>query len=536
MTRALDTLGPPQDRAADADLRLLTVPQLVDRAAALWPDREAVVFDATGERLTFAELRAATLAYAAALYKQGVRQDDRVAVMLRNSLAFPLCWLALARLGATLVPVNVYAQAGDLRHVVGHSGARLVITAEEFVETIAGALADEAEATQIVLATDLAQDGGEASADEAFDGSGVTVDTVLNVQYTSGSTGLPKGCMLSHGYWSRIGWKLCESFPHVGPADRIITAQPFYYIDPQVSVIIALSAGATVIALDRFHPTTIWSKIREHRATLMYCVGVMPTMMLRVPPDERDRDHQLRVVSCSAIPRDRHAEIEARWGVPWSEAFGMTETGSDTFVSPEEHDALVGSGCIGRPFPDREARVVGDDGQELPAGETGHFELRGPGMMSGYLDDPEATAAAFNDGWFRTGDLARITDDGLIYYAGRAKDIIRRSGENISALEVEEAILQLPGVQLAACIAVADEVRGEEIKAYVVPKQGEELDLDAGVASLRARLAYFKVPRYWAIRDELPLTASAKVHKAALRAETPAIDDRTIDVGSPRRS
>jgi carnitine-CoA ligase len=531
MEESIDASGIP--RSGEPELWELTVPQLVDRAAERWPNRVALTFDASGERLTFESLRSASLAYADALQRLGVQAGDRVAVMLRNVPAFPLSWLGLARLGATLVPVNVYAQAEDAGHVIRHSGARLIIAEETLTHTVEAAVGSGPDAPAVVVP---GRDFLPASGEPATAGDSVVPDCVLNVQYTSGSTGLPKGCMLSHGYWSRLAWKLTEHFPHIREDDRILTAQPFYYIDPQVSLVVGLASGASVVMLDRFHPTSIWAKIREHRATFMYCVGVMPTLMLRVPPDERDRDHDLRLVICSGIPRELHRPIEERWGVAWHEAFGMTETGSDTHVSLDEHAGLVGSGCIGRPYPDREARVVDDEGHERPPGEVGHFELRGPGMMSGYLDDPEASAEAFRDGWFRTGDLARIEADGLVYYAGRSKDVIRRSGENVSALEVEDAILDDDAVELVACIAVPDPLRGEEIKAFVVPRAGAAFDLDAVVTAVRARLAYFKVPRYWAVRDGLPLTSSAKVHKAALREEDPAADSGVVDVGSPRRA
>jgi crotonobetaine/carnitine-CoA ligase len=216
-----------------------------------------------------------------------------------------------------------------------------------------------------------------------------------------------------------------------------------------------------------------------------------------MPPGPHDRDHPVRVVQCSGIPADRHADLENRWGVPWYEAFGMTETGADIRVYPEDHDALVGTGCLGRPARHRSVVVV-----------AGELMLRGPGMFDGYLGHP----SPFREGWFPTGDLVRLDDEGRVYHLGRAKDMIRRSGENIAAAEVEQVLMAHPGVLLAAVVGVPDEIRGVGVKAYVVgTATAGEL-----AAYCAARLAAFKVPRYWEFRDDLPRTPSERVAKQLL--------------------
>jgi crotonobetaine/carnitine-CoA ligase len=338
----------------------------------------------------------------------------------------------------------------------------------------------------------------------------------VNIQYTSGTTGAPKGCVLPNRYWTTLAAGLATDFPAVGEDDVILTAQPFHYIDPQWNVALGLAAGATLVVLDRFHPSTFWAKVREYDVTWFYCLGLMPTLLLRQEPAEADRDHRVRAICASAIPRELHAELEARWGVPWYEAFGMTETGGDIRMTAADHDETVGTGCIGRPSRDREAMIADEDGKPVPRGETGELLLRGIGLMHGYHDDPEATAKAFRNGWFHTGDLARMDDAGRVYYVGRTKDMIRRSGENVSADEVERALLLHPAVRLAAVVAVPDELRGEEIKAYVVcdgerPEPAELAEFCGG------KLAYFKVPRFWAFADGLPMTPSERVAKGELR-------------------
>ncbi len=406
--------------------------------------------------------------------------------MLDNRAEFPLVWLALMRLGAAIVPLNVRYRSADAAHVVADSGARLAVTSAEHLALLA----------PLVETHDVLDLVGDAA---AFEQGPVSADAIVNVQYTSGTTGRPKGCLLSHRYWTTLGRSMLEEFPRIADDDVLLTAQPFHYIDPQWNVVTALMAGAHLVVLDGFHPSTFWERVRAHEVTYFYCLASMPTLLLKMPADPLDRAHRVRAIQCSAIPPTRHALLEERWGVGWYEAFGMTETGADIRVSAAEHDALVGTGCLGRPAAHREVRVV--DGQ---------LWLRGPGMMDGYLGHP----SPFDDeGWFPTGDLARLDDDGRVYLQGRLKDMIRRSGENIAAHEVEEVLAGHPGVRLAAVVGVPDEIRGEEVKAYVVAPGVDAAELEAWCGE---RLAAFKVPRLWEFRDDLPLTASHRVEKAKL--------------------
>jgi crotonobetaine/carnitine-CoA ligase len=443
---------------------------LVQRAAQRWPDRIAWRFD-PGSTITFSQINTLSSGYAEALRARGIEAGDRVAVMLPNRPEFPLLWLALAKLGAALVPINVRYRSADTAHLLRDSAATLLITEETLAEL---------------------------RPEDGFDQPPVDPDAIVNVQYTSGTTGAPKGCLLSHRYWLTLAASLVDEFPHLTEHDVMLTAQPFSYVDPQWNVVAALMSGAELVVLDGFHPSRFWADVRRHQVTYFYCLGAMPTLLLAMPPDPADRDHRVRAVQCSAIPPNRHAELEERWGVGWYEAFGMTETGADIRVSPDEHDELVGTGCLGRPAAHREASVTPD----------GELMLRGPGMFDGYLGHPPP----WRDGWFPTGDLARIDEHGRVYLRGRLKDMIRRSGENVAAAEVEQVLMDHPAVTLAAVIGVPDEMRGEEVKAFVVGEASED-ELRAWSAE---RLAAFKVPRFWEFRDELPMTPSERVAKKEL--------------------
>lgn len=494
------------------------LPAAVDRAARLWPDRAAWTFD-PGDSLTFAQVALRSGELAAALADRGIAAGHRVAVMLTNRLEFPLTWMALARLGAPMVPLNPQYRAEDAGHILSQSRAAAVITSEEFDQPVREALVHAHLDVPVLHVEQLPGAGlplGEFS--EPYHRPVAAEDTV-NIQYTSGTTGKPKGCVLSHRYWLELGGGLVDDFPHLGPDDTMLTAQAFSYIDPQWNVVAALLAGAHLVVLDGFHPSTFWSKVREHEVTYFYCLAAMPTLLLKMPPEPLDGSHRVRVVQCSAIPPGRHQELEQRWSVKWYEAFGMTETGADLRVTDVDHDQLVGSGCVGAATRAKEARIVDARDMPVPRGAVGELVLRGPGLMDRYEADPEATAAAFRGGWFHTGDLAWMDDEGRVYLVGRLKDMIRRAGENVSAREVEEVLLMHGTVRLAAVVAVPDEVRGEEVKAFVSPTSADHSD-QVLVTELTEhcgqKLARFKVPRYWEVCDDLPVTASHRVAKARL--------------------
>ena len=500
----------------DPDPRYEDLLSLVRRQAERYGDKTFMTFG-DGETMSYRQFDERIGAVRAHLAANDITNAP-VALMMKNALFYPVAWLGIVTSGGIAVPINSRLRLDDTRYLLEHSGAVAAFADATTHETVQSAGAG-------ILKTILKADGVSAPGPEP----NLHAGSLANIQYTSGTTGLPKGCLLTHRYWQCMGSTSAELM-ELTEADTLLTSQPFSYVDPQWITIATLRAGAHLVLLDGFHPTTFMADVARFGVTVFYCLGVMPTLLMKQPNQPSDREHSLTRVFCSAIPIEMHSAIEERWGVPWSEAFGMTETGMNTFVMAHEHDRCVASGSIGRAVPHNEGAIFDENDNELPPGEVGEFVLRGNGLMEGYHRDPEATAAFFRNGWAHTGDLATRDEDGFIYLRGRRKEMIRRGGENIAPVEVETALATHDDVVECAVAAVPDDDMGEEIKAYVVRRQGSSTEPKELADHLTERLAPFKVPRYWEFRNELPHTPSERVAKHELERDRPDFKENTTDL------
>lgn len=514
------------DQAADAPT-IPTLTALLAQRAVDAADREFLRFG--DGSWTFAEVDAWTSRLARRLIElDGIEPGDRVAIMLPNVVHWPVTWLAAQKAGAVVVPVNSSYQRADLDFVLRDSGARVVVTDEDHTALVGSVLAGEP-GLEGVRILDVADDGSEAFADLAPDVA-VEATTLANLQYTSGTTGFPKACMLTQDYWVRLGW-LCAAATGLGDDDVLITSQPFSYMDPQWNVALALTAGAPLVVLPRFSASTFIADVRRHRATFFYVLGSMPTLLFKQPPSAEDRDNDVRLVFCSGIPTGLHAQLEERWGAPWREIYGMTETGVDLYTSFEE-TTTVGSGSLGQPVASKRARIVDPAGHEVAAGEPGELVVSGVPMMSGYWNRPEATAEVLRDGWLHTGDVAVRRPEGGIQLVGRIKDMVRRGGENVACVEVEAVLERDERVVGAAVVAEPDAVLGEEVKAFLQLAPGVSADRETArsiVERAGAQLARFKVPRYIEFVADFPRTPSERVAKPALKARAAEYPGTTHD-------
>jgi len=421
--------------------------------------------------------------YAAAGYRRG----HRVALRLPNCPDFLLHFFALNSLGAAVVPVNPDYQKAELDYVIGHSEAALVIDQSN------------------LGAGDLPRAPKPGNAQECA------------LLYTSGTTGRPKGCLLSDLYFLNLGKRYLDEGGLAAVRhgeDRLITPLPLFHMNALAcsTMAMVLSAGC-VVQLDRFHPKTWWRDVARSRATIVHYLGVMPAILMGLPADPMDRQHKVRFgYGANANPKD-HAAFEQRFGFPLVEGWAMTETGGGAVIAASREPRHVGTRCIGHPPPGLEVSI--DPNSELLVRQAGPDPRRG--FFSGYLKDEKATAEAWRDGWFHTGDCVRRGPDGSLHFVDRRKNIIRRAGENIAALEVEAALAGHPAVGQVAVIARPDPVRDEEVMACVVPNGQVSKDTAISIQDwCLERLAYFKAPGYVAFLKELPVTSTNKVQKARL--------------------
>ena len=500
-----------------------TIIQLVDEACRQWPDSPAMIFE-DGLVVTYAELLAASEHFAGYLAER-VQPGEAVAVILRNRAEFMIAWLAVVANRAVLVPVNPDDKILDAGHILRDSAAVLVILTEEHDALIA-----ELRPGLTALREVITVRGDEPRGLAAYSGSqplrfadaGCTREDISNIYYTSGTTGRPKGCMVDHEWWLRTVDVLLRRIPQT-PSDRVLCCLQFFYADPGHLLLECLTTGGALVVMRRFSVSRFWDVVREHRVTMILSFASIPLFLLKAAPDRRDRDNEVRVARHVAMPPDLHRQVVERWGFPWIEGYGITEGNVVTSMPLEYADEMTGSGSIGIPAPEVDVRIVDDSGADVPAGATGELLVRGPGMFRGYLDRPEATEEALRGGWLRTGDLGREDERGFLYFAGRKKDVIRRSGQNLSAAEVEDALRAHPMIIDAAVVPVPDRERGEEVKAYVLlAGDATPGNLPGGkiVEFCAGRLAWYKVPRYIEYRAaDFPRTPSMRVRKELLKAE-----------------
>ncbi|MDX2156728.1 MAG: AMP-binding protein [Hyphomicrobiaceae bacterium] len=492
-----------------ADRPFLAVPPGKERAYL--PDGLEITYSAAD-----AEIGRLAEDYASAGYGLG----HRVAMLLENRPEHVLHRLALNSIGASCVPINPDYRAAETAYLLEHSEPALVLTIGSRQAQIEAALAESRHRPAVWLPeTGLSL----PRACVAATSTRPEPATEAQILYTSGTTGRPKGCILSHGYEVSLGdWyaKLGGMAALRPGKDRIYNPLPLYHLNAGVvSLLGAVAAGCCQVQTDRFNPTRWWPEVKATRATIVHYLGIVAPMLLNQPVSGGDRDHVVRFGIGAGIEPELHAVFEERFGFPLIEIWGMTEF--CRVLGDNHHPRKIGTRAFGKAVPGFDVRVVDEQDRDVPDGTPGEMVVRHSAetprraAFSGYLKNDEETEKGWRSGWFHTGDTVRREADGMLHFIDRKKNIIRRSGENIAAAEIEALLLTHPDIAQAAVMAAKDEVREEEVLACVVTRSGDggRETAEEIFRYCNERLAYYKAPGWIWFARELPTTGTQKIQK-----------------------
>ena len=502
-----------------------------DEAVARWPERDFLVAPRTQgapiRTLSYARTAAEVARYEGALRAAGYGAGQRAAVLMGTCPEHYVLKLALARIGMSFVPVNPDYRPAELAYLLDDSEAVLAIAnaghaalMRDGIEAARGAPVFVAfeEMLEALPPSPTAPPGGE-----------ITPESEASLLYTSGTTGKPKGCILSHDYELRVGGSYIRLGPPVSLAaeDRVFNPLPAFHINAGVvSFLGVMLAGAALIQPARFSAGTWWRDTKETGATIFHYLGVVISVLLADRETGPEVLGDLRVGLGAGVEPALHVEFEKRFGIPLVEVWGMTEM--CRVISMEDEPRMIDTRAFGRAYPGCEVQVWDDQGAELPRGTEGEMVLRHSadtprkGFFSGYLNKQEATREAWEGGWFHTGDTVRMDEDGVLFFVDRKKNIIRRAGENIAAAEVENVLFEDVRVVNVACVAAPDEIREEEVLAAIVLADGVERSETTAreiFDACFAKMAYYKPPGWVLFVDALPVTGTQKVVKHRIFSE-----------------
>lgn len=500
---------------------------LLAERVALTPERTFLVFESrAGEvsELTYVEFDARVEDCARGLHALGVTAGDRVVVHLRNSPEFLVSWFAIARLAAVMVPSNIANTAGELEHVIGFTEAGFAITEPDFCEAVQrGIDAAGTDTTTIVargrLAGFFAFDDLPGLSEEPPPRPEVGGDDLCELLFTSGTTSKPKAVMLSHANCLRSGLDTVHCL-WLDEGERCLTALPLFHVNGQgMTIMAAMTVGGTAIVIEEFSASRFWEQIKRHKATQTAIVAMQLRTLIAQPEKPGDDEHDLRKVFYAINVSDQEKQqFEQRYGVDLINGYGQSETMTLLTVSPIAAPRRWPS--IGMPSPGRTLLLLDEEGKEVPTGEVGEICVRGErgrSIMLGYYKDEQSTAETIRGDLLHTGDNAYADEQGFLYFFDRKKDMIKRAGENVSAIEVESVLVDHPLVAEAAIIGMPDPIRDEAVAAVIVPADGAELTEAEITDYCKERLSRFKVPTIIAFEAELPKTSIGKVRKDELR-------------------
>jgi acyl-CoA synthetase (AMP-forming)/AMP-acid ligase II len=494
-----------------------TVRELVDAQAAARPDATYFVAADTGHTLAFGAVRDGSRRIAGVLARRGLAPGAHVSLVMPNGIATLRILLGAMASGYCVNPVNLVSQPEQMRYVLDHSDSRLVFTSPEWTEKVTAlvsGLSRRIEVVEVEPDEPLVADEREG---DAIDVPPPAADSLALLMYTSGTTGTPKGVMLTQANVTANA-RIISDEHRLGPDDRVTAVLPLYHINAfAVTMLAPLAHGGSLAMPPRFSASRFWDLVIRHGCTWLNLVPTMVSYLLEgeAPPREALKHVRFARSASAPLPPEHLRAFQEKFGVSVIETMGLTETVAPAFSNPIE-PARRKVGSVGR-ASGCEAKVVDEKGVELPDGTPGEIAIRGPQVTPGYYKNPAATAAAFHpDGWFRTGDVGMRDADGFFFITGRIKELIIKGGENIAPREIDEVLLRHPAVLDAAAVGVADKHYGQEIVACVIRRAGTDCSAEEIRAFCLEHLGKYKTPKAIHFVDELPRGPSGKVQRLKL--------------------
>jgi long-chain acyl-CoA synthetase len=486
-----------------------SISELLRQRAAAAPDKPFLFSEADERQFTYREFEIAVERAAGMLAAHGARKGDVVSLLMPNSVEYVIAYFGCWRLGALAGPVNGLLKAQEIEYVVSNSESKLMVVGSEFLAKV------EAVAVPVVVFDDEGQLGKEFKESSK---ANIRPEDDAIIIYTSGTTGKPKGCLLTHGNVIANARQI-SSWLGFTKNDRLLTMMPLFHMNAvSVTTMSALYAGGSTVVSPKFTASRFWQIVSDYQITSFGSVATMLSMLLSTYPDgvpEGLKTDQLRFAMCGSapVPAEVMRRFEETFNCLVIEGYGLSEsTCRSTFNPPDERRRPGSCGvAIGN-----EMRVVDEEDQDVPEGELGEIVLRGENILKGYFKNEAATATAFRNGWFHTGDIGYRDADGFYYIVDRKSDMIIRGGENIYPREIDEVLYQHPQIAAAAVIGVPDQLYGEEVAAVVVLKPGEKTSEQEVIEFCKARVADYKCPKTIRFVDDIPKGPTGKLLKREL--------------------